>query len=811
MRILLILPWGERLGGAETMLQAVLDGAPADGHELEPVFLQSGPWPEELRAAGFRVEVIPAGRLRRTDRWLASVLRLAGLLRRRRPDLILSWSAKTQLYGAPAALLAGMAGRVLWWQHGIQEGHWTDRLATALPARAIGCSSHAAARAQAQLAPARQTFVVHPGTRDPAAECARGGRAGSGTVPEARAAVGSAAVINGANGVAAAPGGPPVIGIVGRLQPWKGQDRMLAAQALLRERGLDMRLLIVGGDAYGLSSDYAASLPGLARRLGLEGAVTMTGQVADVGPYVEQMDVLVNVSDPEPFGIVLLEGMARGVPVLAVDSGGPAEIVEHGRTGALAASGEPADLADALEPLLRSRKLRDELGAAGHERFRACFTDHAMREGLFERLGELHEERSRSRGRGGHGGQNVSRGWNGAGDRSRSGSERASRGRGARARQPAVTIVANDVGAVGGMECQLAELVGGLSRRGHEVTVIARTCELPERERERGEAIRFHRVWGPRRPFLLAYPWFLLAGSLVLMRRRRGIVQATGAVVLNRVDVIAVHCCHQVYRAVPGSRTLPARGYAVLLSAVKRAAERLCLRINRTAVLVCVSEGVADEVRAHYPAAAGRVLPIHNGVDLDRFAPGAHAARAGALRGRLGIDARRLVVAFVGGNWEHKGLRHLLAALARAGEWDLVVAGAGNLPRFRALAQEIGVGERVHWLGVVPDVEVVYALADAFALPSGYETFSLVTFEAAASGLPILATPVSGVRELISDGASGYLLPADPDAIAQRLCELGADPQLRARLGAAARAAAGAFGWAKMVREHHELYADLAI
>ncbi len=53
MRILVTVPWGERLGGAEAMLQTVLDGAEAGGHELELVFLQDGPWPRELRAAGF--------------------------------------------------------------------------------------------------------------------------------------------------------------------------------------------------------------------------------------------------------------------------------------------------------------------------------------------------------------------------------------------------------------------------------------------------------------------------------------------------------------------------------------------------------------------------------------------------------------------------------------------------------------------------------------------------------------------------------------------------------------------------------------
>ncbi len=361
MRIVVTLPWGERLGGAEAMLQAILDGAHEAGHELELVFFEHGPWPEELSSAGFRVEVIPAGHLRQVHRWLATVARLTAILRARKPDLVLNWAAKTQLYGAPAAVLAGMSGRVVWWQQGIPDGYWLDRCATLLPARAIGCYSHAAARAQERLRPHRQTFVIAAGAPAP-----------------------------GPNGHSpiefAVPRNVPVVGIVGRLQPWKGQDRLLGAQALLRERGHDVHTVIVGGDAYGLSAEYAESLPALVRSLGLDGAVTLTGQVPDAGPYIEQLDVLVNASDPEPFGIVLLEGMARGVPVVAVDSGGPAEFIEDGKTGVLARSGEPGALADALETLLTSPESRRAIGQAGRERFAAEFTDVALRERFFHQL-----------------------------------------------------------------------------------------------------------------------------------------------------------------------------------------------------------------------------------------------------------------------------------------------------------------------------------------------------------------------------------------------------------------------------------------
>jgi glycosyltransferase involved in cell wall biosynthesis len=374
MRILITVPWGDRLGGAEAMLQTALGGARESGHEVELVFLQPGPWPQELARSGFRVEVIAAGRLRQIYRTVATVGRLARLLRRRRPDLLLNWSAKTQLYGSAAATLAGMRTQVVWWQQAIppRKG-WLDRWATRLPTRAVICYSQAAARAQAQLRPRRPTFVVAAGAPEPDADAAPA--------------------------TLQLPQTAPVVGLVGRLQPWKGQDRMLEAQALLRERGQELHLLIVGGDSYGLSPQYAASLEPLAARLGIADAVTMTGQVPDAGPYMLRMDILVNASDPEPFGIVLLEGMARGLAVVAVDSGGPGEFIDDGRTGVLARSGEPSALADAIEPLLASASLRAALGQAARERFLDEFTEVGMQHRFYATLEQIAEGRDGGEGR----------------------------------------------------------------------------------------------------------------------------------------------------------------------------------------------------------------------------------------------------------------------------------------------------------------------------------------------------------------------------------------------------------------------------
>lgn len=367
MRILVTIPWGQRLGGAEVMLQTVLDGARRSEQELEPVFLEDGPWARELKAAGFVVHVLDAGRLREARRFLATIARLARIFRQRRPDLILNWSAKTHLYGAPAAALAGMAGRVVWWQHDIPSPRGIDLLATLLPARAIGTTSRSAAAAQAHLFPKRPTFTVNAGIAPP-----RGASAPARFEP---------------------PPGAVVVGIVGRLQAWKGQDRLLRANALLRARGLPVHSLIVGGDAYGLSPQYARELPQLAEQLCIADSVTFAGQVADAGAYIERMDVLVNASEPEPYGIVLLEAMSRGVPVVAVDAGGPRELIEHQRTGMLAASGAPEALARALEPLVRSPELRHTIAVAARARFEEELTDERMRERFFAALTRVAAQR----------------------------------------------------------------------------------------------------------------------------------------------------------------------------------------------------------------------------------------------------------------------------------------------------------------------------------------------------------------------------------------------------------------------------------
>jgi glycosyltransferase involved in cell wall biosynthesis len=358
------------------------------------------------------------------------------------------------------------------------------------------------------------------------------------------------------------------------------------------------------------------------------------------------------------------------------------------------------------------------------------------------------------------------------------------------------------------MERQVAELSERLLARGHRVTVVARRCEL-----ERQKDLRWIRVPCPARPFSIAYPLFFLIGSLLTWARGEGLVHTTGAVVFNRADISTVHFCHHAFRSgtVLSRARRPGLLYRIngwVASRMSLLAERYRYRPARTGHLVAVSNGVARELVTHFPAMTRSVSVIPNGVDHGTFRHD-EAARA-AVRSELEMSEDDLVALFVGGDWERKGLRFALEAVAKSQAWHLLVVGTGDIPRFRRLASCLGAGERVHFTGQAARTEPYFAAADAFLLPSAYETFSLVTFEAAASGLPLLVTRVSGVEDMIRDGENGWFIEPDPDVIAGRLQELQTNDSLRRRMGQAAHATSACYGWAPVVEAYSHLYDALS-
>ncbi len=153
-------------------------------------------------------------------------------------------------------------------------------------------------------------------------------------------------------------------GMLGRIAPWKGQDLFLRAFAAAFGGGGE-RAVLIGSAMFGEEA-YERELHELVARLGLEGRVEFRGFREDVWPELARLDVLVHASlVPEPFGTVVLEGMAAGLAVLAADEGGPAEIIRDGETGRLFRSGDERSLAQAMRALREDEHERERLSRAG--------------------------------------------------------------------------------------------------------------------------------------------------------------------------------------------------------------------------------------------------------------------------------------------------------------------------------------------------------------------------------------------------------------------------------------------------------------
>ena len=344
----LYLGHGARLSGGELALLRQLPTL----HGVAPtvVLAEDGPLVDELTIRGVPVEVVAMSpRLRETRRaevtlrtlglgrmrdLVAYVVELRATVKRLQPDIIHTNTLK-------AALIGGVVGRLtrtpVVWQV-------RDRIASDyLPSSAV-----ALVRFLSRLLP---TAVLGNSTSTLA------------TVPGGR----YRAVVPSPLDPQAGPGprgsGPFTVTMVGRLSPWKGQDLFLEAFAEAFPYG-DARARIVGEALFG-EEEYAEALHGLAEALGIADRVEFLGFRRDIAELLQTSDVQVVASRiPEPFGNVVLEGMACGVAVVAPDAGGPAELLVNGETGVLVPPDDVHALAEALEVLAGDQALRSRLSSA---------------------------------------------------------------------------------------------------------------------------------------------------------------------------------------------------------------------------------------------------------------------------------------------------------------------------------------------------------------------------------------------------------------------------------------------------------------
>lgn len=262
------------------------------------------------------------------------------------------------------------------------------------------------------------------------------------------------------------------------------------------------------------------------------------------------------------------------------------------------------------------------------------------------------------------------------------------------------------------------------------------------------------------------------------------------------------------------------------LAAVKRAAgfddepearEAVERDVVRCSDLILASTTVErDQLVALYGADPTRVEVMAPGVDHALF----HARRRAADRSALGLDGHRVVL-FAGRIQPLKGADLAIEAIVARGDDNVVLLlvggpsgrdGRAELERLQRLASARGVADQVRFLPAVPHAQLAryYRAADVCIVPSRTESFGLVALEAAACGTPVVAAAVDGLRALVDDGHTGFLVERrTPDAFAAAIGTILDDDALAEEMGVSAAARAGRYSWSITAARLRRLYADL--
>jgi glycosyltransferase involved in cell wall biosynthesis len=366
---ILFLDHTASLGGAELALLRLVREVDQSRFDLRVVLFSDGPLVRQLRDAGASVEILPlAESILKTSRhaagesllrlgtvWttLRHIVRLAGFIRRQRIDLVHTNSLKADLIGGLAALLAGR--RFIWHVHDrVASDYMPWPVVRAFSFLAHKLPHYLITNSQSTLEtllpyPRTQCDVIYPG-------------------------VNLADIAVPVEPVLRDPQAGALIGLVGRISPTKGQDIFLRAAAQVLQRFPNVRFQIVGSALFN-DSGYETRMRQLASSLNLDGVVEFTGFVTDVEQRIAKLDLLVHASTtPEPFGQVVIEGLAAGKPVVATNAGGIPEIIVHRENGLLVPPGDVADMADAICCLLGEPDLARSLAARGRARVAQLFT-----------------------------------------------------------------------------------------------------------------------------------------------------------------------------------------------------------------------------------------------------------------------------------------------------------------------------------------------------------------------------------------------------------------------------------------------------
>lgn len=352
----------------------------------------------------------------------------------------------------------------------------------------------------------------------------------------------------------------------------------------------------------------------------------------------------------------------------------------------------------------------------------------------------------------------------------------------------------------------------------HEVDLWSRTADAGAQKK-----LNWIRVAGPSRPEIADFATFHWAVDWRLQYVDYDIVHSAGPNA-SRADVYTIQTIHPVkMQMMKEARATQPASWARRMS--WRLYDQFVVRCESRAysavgprgprAFLPVSLGTQTELNSHYKDAdahgeLANICVVPNGADLELFHPRNRGIYRDQIRRQRNLSPDDFVLLFSGGDWRRKGLDLALHALLLLQEprIKLMVVGEDrNGAEIRQLVHQLQLTNRVCFAGFQANVHEYYAAADLFVFPTMYEAFSLATIEAAASGLPVLMSNVSGAKELIGSGEAGTMIRREPKHIAETVMHYFNSPALVCSSSSAARGLVEReFSWDSIAAKTVDMY-----
>lgn len=360
-RILYVHGNSNIIGGIETFVETSV----FHHKEFRPfiIFINDGLLPERIRKKGFKdVSVLNGSRLRHLHKTLLSILGIVRFIKEQAIDVVVGHGFHAWVYAGISAKLAGIES--VHYVHGIMKKKrlrfpdMIEWIALRLKPTMFLANSEASLNGIKDVYGQEVSAkLLHPGV-----DCSKWGSKDPLKQVNLRAELGL-------------PAHGKIVSVVGRIQEWKGQEYFIRAIPMILKEVSDAYFLIVGGPTFDKDYPYNKKLNQLTEVLEIKDKVRFAGFREDVAEIMSLSSVLVHASiEPEPFGLVLVEGMASGRPVIATDIGGPREIIVQNESGILIPPKDEDALAKAVVRVLQDEPFRNKLAENAKATIKARFS-----------------------------------------------------------------------------------------------------------------------------------------------------------------------------------------------------------------------------------------------------------------------------------------------------------------------------------------------------------------------------------------------------------------------------------------------------